>query len=321
MWRPWGKSTVRIHSASSSPSSTFSCSSFKDIQTLCLDEPPQHHHHQLPSPSPTRKPSVFHRVRLANSLLRTWSTHLHPQPPKLPRTLSHPDPPESEPDVVVSKPEPDVVVSKPEQQQQQQPAIYYFPGAEQRVVVYYTSLRVVRPTFEACKSVLSILRGFRVQIDERDVSMDSGFTAELNRIMGRPELGPGPSLPRVFIAGRYVGGAEELRQLNEVGELKKILLDLPAVDPTAECHVCAGHRFVLCDECNGSRKVYTEKTGFKTCNACNENGLVKCPSCFPSTSPPPILSSTTSKFNNEIQNWNHFPLFFFKLNCLGFIFG
>ncbi|KAG5064131.1 hypothetical protein AAZX31_02G215000 [Glycine max] len=281
MWRPWGKSTVRIHSASSSPSSTFSCSSFKDIQTLCLDEPPQQnqHHQQLPSPSPTRKPSVFHRVRLANSLLRTWSTHLHPQPqpPKLP------EPPESEPDVVVSKPEP------------QQPAIYYFPGAEQRVVVYYTSLRVVRPTFEACKSVLSILRGFLVQIDERDVSMDSGFTAELNRIMGRPVPGPGPSLPRVFIAGRYVGGAEEVRQLNEVGELKKILMDLPAVDPTTECHVCAGHRFVLCDECNGSRKVYAEKTGFKTCNACNENGLVKCPSCFPS-------STSLPKFNNEIQN-------------------
>ncbi|TKY56510.1 electron carrier [Spatholobus suberectus] len=232
MWRPWGKSTVRIHSASSSPSSTFSCSSFKDIQTLCLDEPPQHqHHHHLPSPSPTRKPSVFHRVRLANSLLRTWSTHLHPQPqpPKLPRTLSEADD--------VPKPEPQSDVSKTEPQ----PSIH-LPGAEQRVVVYYSSLRVVRPTFEACKSVLSILRGFRVQIDERDVSIDSGFITELNRIMGRTGLGLG--LPHIFIGGRYVGGAEEVRQLNEVGELKKLLEDLPAVDPS-ECHVCAGNRFVL----------------------------------------------------------------------------
>ncbi|XP_027332427.1 uncharacterized protein At5g39865-like [Abrus precatorius] len=269
MWRPWGKSTVRIHSASSSPSSTFSCSSFKDIQSLCLDEPPQQPQHH-PSPSLSRKPSVFHRVRLANSLLRTWSTHLHlhpqhqPQPPKLPRTLSTP---ESEP---LAEPAPDDSKSDPS------PPIY-FPGAEQRVVVYFTSLRVVRPTFEACKSVLSILRGFRVQIDERDVSMDSGFLTELGRIMGRA----GPSLPRVFIGGRYVGGAEEVRQLHEVGELKKLLEDLPAVDPN-ECHVCAGHRFVLCDECNGSRKVYTDKSGFKTCNTCNENGLVKCPSCLAS---------------------------------------
>ncbi|KAK7385561.1 hypothetical protein VNO78_31284 [Psophocarpus tetragonolobus] len=276
MWRPWGKSTVRIHSASSSPSSTFSCSSFKDIQSLCLEEPPQHqsHHHQLPSPSLTRKPSVFHRVRLANSLLRTWSTHLHshPQPPTHLRTLSQPEP------NAVSKLEPDTPSPEPP------PPTIHFPGAEQRVVVYYTSLRVVRHTFEACKSVLSILRGFRVQIDDRDLSMDQGFIAELNRLMGRAE--PTPSLPRVFIAGRYIGGDEEVRQLNEVGELKKLLLDLPTVDPT-DCHVCAAHRFVLCDECNGSRKVYAEKTGFKTCIACNENGLVRCPSCFP---PPPVTS-------------------------------
>ncbi|KAI3806283.1 hypothetical protein L1987_22182 [Smallanthus sonchifolius] len=47
------------------------------------------------------------------------------------------------------------------------------PGAEKRVVLYMTSLRVVRPTFEACRTVQSILRGFRVSIDERDLSMDS----------------------------------------------------------------------------------------------------------------------------------------------------
>lgn len=149
------------------------------------------------------------------------------------------------------------------------------------MVVYFTSLRVVRPTFEACKSVLSILHGFRVQIDERDVTMDSGFIAELNRVMGRTGL----TLPRVFVGGTYVGGAEEVRQMHEVGELKKLLEGLPAADPT-ECHVCGGHRFVVCDECNGSRKVYTDKAGFKACNGCNENGLVRCPSCFTT----PILS-------------------------------
>ncbi|KAK7321372.1 hypothetical protein VNO77_31956 [Canavalia gladiata] len=289
MWRPWGnKSTVRIHSASSSPSSTFSCSSFKDIQTLCIDESQQQqqqhqhqhqhqHQQQHHSPSPTRKPSVYHRVRLANSLLRTWSTHLQPQhqPPKLPRTLSHPAPapePEPEPEPTLDDPKPDPLPS------------ITFPGAEKRVVVYYTSLHVVRPTFDACKSVLSILCGFRVQIDERDVSMDSGLLVELDRIMGRA----GSTLPRVFIAGRYVGGAEEVKQMHEVGELKKILETLPEVDPH-DCHVCAGHRFILCDECNGSRKVFTEKkAGFKTCTVCNENGLVRCPSCL---AVPPLLLS------------------------------
>lgn len=115
--------------------------------------------------------------------------------------------------------------------------------------------------------------------------MDSSFLVEMNRIMGRTGL----TLPRVFIGGIYVGGGEEIRQMHEIGELKKILEGLPAVDPT-ECHVCAGHRFVVCDACNGSKKVYTDKAGFKVCNVCNENGLLRCPSCF------------SYDFNNEIKN-------------------
>ncbi|CAK8537840.1 unnamed protein product [Lathyrus sativus] len=281
MWRPWGKSTARIHISSSSsssslPSSPFSCSSFKDIQTLCLDEPPQQ---SLPAPTP--KYPIFQRVRLANSLLRAWSNHLQQQPHRLPRTRSHPEP-DSEP-----KPEPD---QEPEQEPSRNepthappllspppslPPPIYFPGTEERVVIYFTSLRVVRPIFEDCKSALAILRSFRVHLDERDVSMDSSFLTELNRLMGRTGL----KLPRVFINGKYVGGGEEIRTMLEIGELKKLLEDLPVVDPT-ECHVCAGHRFVLCNVCNGSKKVYTDKAGFKICIVCNENGLLRCPSCF-----------------------------------------
>ncbi|KAE9606025.1 hypothetical protein Lal_00025595 [Lupinus albus] len=302
MWRPWGKSTAQVHSTSSSSpspshshssSQLFSCSSFKDIETLCLDEPPHQH---SSSPSPTTKPSVFHRVRLVDSLLRTWSIHLPPQQPhKLPRTLSNSTPePDDKP---ISQPHPvhlqkrhpalprslsqPVSVFQHELESLPEPvsphidSTPFIPGSEQRVVVYYTSLRVVRPTFEACKSVLSILSGFRARVDDRDVSMDSGFTTELNRIMGQTGL----TLPRVFIGGRYVGGAEEVKQLNEIGELKKMLEKLPVADQR-ECHVCGGHRFVVCNECDGSRKVYSEKIGLKTCNACNENGLVRCPSCF-----------------------------------------
>ncbi|CAL0315614.1 unnamed protein product [Lupinus luteus] len=273
MWRPWGKSTVRIHSTSSSQSpshshshssSLFSCSSFKDIQTLCLDE----------TPLPKTKPSVFHRVRLANSLLRTWSTHLPPQqPPKLPTTLSNSKPELDAPPT--SQPDPDHLQQKAPKLPKQDSPTPFIPETEQRVVVYYTSLRVVRPTFEACKSVLSILTGFRIRVDARDVSIDSGFTMELNRIMGQT----GFTLPRVFIDGRHVGGAEEVKQLNEMGELKKMVEKLP-VEDQSECHVCGGHRFVLCNVCDGSRKVYTDKIGFKACNACNENGLLRCPSCL-----------------------------------------
>ncbi|QCE00932.1 uncharacterized protein At5g39865-like [Vigna unguiculata] len=277
MWRSWKKSTVQT-----TPSPSFSCSSFKDIQNLCLDEHQQRqnqnqnqqqqnqHHEDKPTPSHSRsrKPSVFHRVRIANSLLRSWSTHHHSQPSsKLHRSRSHPPPPE--PDVFLPENQPPI----------------FFPGTEDRVVVYYTTLHAVRSTFDACKSVFSILCGFRVLIDNRDVSIDSAFATELNHLMGlrRAEL----DLPRIFIAGKYIGGIEDLRYLNEIGELKKLLQRLPAADPT-ECPTCAAHRFILCDKCCGSRRLFVDnKLGFKTCYLCNENGLLRCPSCL-SNAPTPL---------------------------------
>lgn len=101
---------------------------------------------------------------------------------------------------------------------------------------------------------------------------------ELRRILGHKEEKSKLSLPRVFIGGRYVGGAEEIRRLHEGGELKGYLEGLPAVEP-GECEACGGYCFLLCIECNGSHKCYSEKGGFKSCTACNENGLIRCPSC------------------------------------------
>lgn len=43
------------------------------------------------------------------------------------------------------------------------------------IVVYFTSLRVVRRTFDDCRLVLSILRCLGVPIDERDLSMDARY--------------------------------------------------------------------------------------------------------------------------------------------------
>nr|XP_043636597.1 uncharacterized protein LOC122607645 [Erigeron canadensis] len=159
------------------------------------------------------------------------------------------------------------------------------PGAETRIIVYTTSLRVVRSTFEACRTVQSILRGFRVSIDERDLSMDSKFLDELHDVMAvifenndLTEKSKKLSLPKVFIGGRYIGGVEEVRQLHESGELKKIVDSLPPVT-RGVCESCGDFRFVLCDECSGSHKCYSEKSGFRCCNLCNENGLVRCPVC------------------------------------------
>ncbi|KAI4385956.1 hypothetical protein MLD38_003940 [Melastoma candidum] len=146
-----------------------------------------------------------------------------------------------------------------------------------RIVIYFTGLGVIRPTREACNSVLSILRCFRVRLEERDVSMDPAFLGELQRILGGKERW---SLPRVFIGGKYIGGAEEVQRLHEIGELKKMVQQLPPSDPEV-CQTCGGYGFVVCGTCYGSHKMFGDKkTGFRRCcNVCNVNGLLRCPSC------------------------------------------
>lgn len=107
--------------------------------------------------------------------------------------------------------------------------------------------------------------------------MDSRFLDELQQIFGKSRHSL--TLPRVFIGGEYIGGADEIRRLHENGELKKLIIGrFPVVGPGV-CDDCGGHRFVLCEECNGSRKVYFEKSGFRICTECNENGLIRCSSC------------------------------------------
>ena len=115
-----------------------------------------------------------------------------------------------------------------------------------------------------------------MKLDERDLSMDAAFVDELQGIIGKKvEM---MSLPKVFVNGKYVGGAEEIRRLRESGELKKMILRLPAAEVEV-CGVCGGYRFLVCRHCDGSHRVYDDKTGFKVCSRCNENGMIRCSSC------------------------------------------
>ncbi|XP_022944091.1 uncharacterized protein At5g39865 [Cucurbita moschata] len=256
MWRSWRKSIVQIPDKNSQ-ASPFSCSSFKDVQELFADE--------TPKPTSRKASLIFHRVRFVNSLLKAWSN----LPPDGQSQLRFQ--PETEP---VLK----FLDLKSTKSPQVPPRSEATPVSDKRIVVYFTSLRIVRSTFEDCRTVRSILRGFRVSIDERDLSMDSGFLAELQQIVGKKEL----ALPTVFIGGEYIGGAEEIRRLHESGELKKLIEGLPTAD-SGVCEACGGYRFILCEECCGSHKLFTEKSGFKTCTACNENGLIRCHSCSSAT--------------------------------------
>ncbi|KAH6830546.1 hypothetical protein C2S53_010464 [Perilla frutescens var. hirtella] len=149
------------------------------------------------------------------------------------------------------------------------------PGGENAVVMYTTTLRGIRKTFEECNVARSIMESQNVEVVERDISMHSAFKEELRVLMGSKEV----RVPLVFVKGRFIGGAEELIKLDEEGKLGILLDGIPAAAASG-CWRCGGVRFVMCVECSGSCRVVGED-GRKTvkCSNCNENGLIQCPKC------------------------------------------
>ncbi|QCD85144.1 uncharacterized protein At5g39865 [Vigna unguiculata] len=151
------------------------------------------------------------------------------------------------------------------------------PGGSETVVVYTTSLRGVRKTFEDCNRVRDVLETHRVVFDERDVSLHGEFLREVKELVGEAV-----ALPRVFVKGRYVGGLEELVELNETGRLGRILRATRVERGIGRqtCGGCGGARFVPCLDCGGSCKIVVDGVEKQRCPKCNENGLVHCPSCI-----------------------------------------
>ncbi len=79
-------------------------------------------------------------------------------------------------------------------------------------------------------------------------------------------------------------------KLNETGELQKMTekMEKIEVNITGDCTTCAGEGFTLCSWCGGNKRksmaiqynVPTRQTAFLKCTACNDNGLMMCPSCM-----------------------------------------
>ncbi|KAJ8447195.1 hypothetical protein Cgig2_030426 [Carnegiea gigantea] len=125
------------------------------------------------------------------------------------------------------------------------------PGGTDSVIFYTTSLRGIRKTFEDCQSIRFLLQSFKVIYYERDVSAHCEFRDELWRIMGERVVPP-----RLFIRGRYIGGAEQVLGLHEQGRLRPLFMYIPIDYSEGPCNGCCGLRFGLCLNCNGSRKVF-----------------------------------------------------------------
>ncbi|XP_078683847.1 glutaredoxin domain-containing cysteine-rich protein 1-like isoform X1 [Branchiostoma floridae x Branchiostoma belcheri] len=151
-----------------------------------------------------------------------------------------------------------------------------------RIIVYTTSMQVVRDTAEKCQKIRRILESHRVRFEERDVVMNLELQRELRARLGQTE--EALTLPQVFIDGQPIGGAERLDQLNEAGELRKLLSRFEKITVRSLCDRCGGYRYIPCTVCNGSRKSvhrnnFTDMFRALNCTACNENGLQKCPVC------------------------------------------
>ncbi|EPS59730.1 hypothetical protein M569_15074, partial [Genlisea aurea] len=196
-------------------------------------------------------------------------------PPKKtpPSATAPPDPPPSPaPPAKLLLPAP---ASSPPPEPTSSPSPFRLPGTEDRVVIYFTSLRGIRKTFHDCHSIRNIFRGLGTNLDERDISMDAGYRRELQKVLGESNV----PLPQVFIKGKYIGNADVIGQLVESGELVRLIKGLP-LKPQKPCEACNDFRFMPCTHCDGSRKVYDEDDDqAKRCGECNENGLVKCPLC------------------------------------------
>ncbi|KAH7433133.1 hypothetical protein KP509_07G055600 [Ceratopteris richardii] len=152
------------------------------------------------------------------------------------------------------------------------------PYGADKVVLYYTSMRGVRKTYEECCTVRLILKGLGVHVEERDVWMHSQFKEDLRVVLG-DILKVAPLVPHLFIRGRHIGGAEEVKKLHEDAKLTDLIEGIVMDVAHNECDGCGDVRFVPCFTCNGSCKVRSEHDEVFRCPDCNENGLIMCPIC------------------------------------------
>lgn len=153
------------------------------------------------------------------------------------------------------------------------------PGGIDSVIFYTTTLRGIRKTFEDCSKIRFLLDSFKVVYIERDTSMHMKFKEELWETLEDRKTLP----PRLFVRGRYIGGAEEVLTLHEQGKLKPLFAEIPVQNSSGLCEGCDGVRFVICFACDGRHRIVTESEEKQSydyeCPHCNENGLIVCPYC------------------------------------------
>ncbi|KAH8243634.1 hypothetical protein KR032_009026 [Drosophila birchii] len=149
-----------------------------------------------------------------------------------------------------------------------------------KVVLYTTSMGIIRDTYTKCANVKQILRTLLVKFEERDVFMSVEYQAEMRQRMQTGQV----RVPQLYVEGQYIGDAETVERLNESGELRQLLKPYKSMASTYTCQTCGGYRLLPCPSCNGSKKSvhrnhFTAEFVALKCMNCDEVGLVKCHSC------------------------------------------
>lgn len=80
-----------------------------------------------------------------------------------------------------------------------------------KVVVYTTNY------CPFCTRAKALLRSKNVDFEEIDVTLDEGLQEEVKRLSGRR------TVPQIFIDGKAVGGFDDIKQLDVLGKLDRLL--------------------------------------------------------------------------------------------------
>ncbi|KAL4703216.1 hypothetical protein ACJJTC_007040 [Scirpophaga incertulas] len=119
-----------------------------------------------------------------------------------------------------------------------------------KVVLYTTTMGIVRNTYQRCVHVKKILQNLLVKYEERDVFMSTEYQDEIRDRMRSDDI----LVPQLFVDGHHIGDADTVEKLNESGELRKMLKPYKSLDACTTCQVCGGFRLLPCRICNGSKK-------------------------------------------------------------------
>uniref|UniRef100_A0A1I8P8W2 Glutaredoxin domain-containing protein n=1 Tax=Stomoxys calcitrans TaxID=35570 RepID=A0A1I8P8W2_STOCA len=149
-----------------------------------------------------------------------------------------------------------------------------------KVVLYTTSMGIIRDTYAKCSNVKQILRTLLVKFEERDVFMSVEYQQEIKERMHSETI----QVPQLFVEGQHIGDADAVERLNESGELRQLLKAYKSIATTYTCQTCGGYRLLPCPSCKGSKKSvhrnhFTAEFVALKCMNCDEVGLVKCHNC------------------------------------------